>query len=71
MSGIDDAIEKYPDRERRCPMCCGDDVDFGNNRAVTAGANTSVLCNGCQYTESGNDADSLYLKWTRPHTLHP
>jgi len=65
MTSIDEAIKKYPDRERSCPMCGGDEVDFGTNRSVTSGAGTSVLCNGCRYTETGSDADALYLKWTR------
>jgi hypothetical protein len=49
-------------------MCGNDDVDFGNHFGMTIGGSTSttVLCNGCQYTESGSDADALYLKWTRP-----
>jgi transcription elongation factor Elf1 len=64
MSTIDEATAKYPDRTRHCPMCGSHDVDFGSHGAMTAGA--TVLCNGCGYTESGGDADSLYLRWTRP-----
>ena len=66
MSQIDDAINKYADRDRLCPMCGSDDVDFGTNQSALAGASTSVLCNSCRYTESGGDADALYLRWTTP-----
>lgn len=69
MSSIDDAVTKYPDRYRHCPMCSSDDVDFGIDRHSTSGTNTKVICNACQYTETGSDADSLFLKWTVPSVI--
>jgi hypothetical protein len=65
MSTIDETTEKYPDRTQHCPMCGSGDVDFGN-RSMAISASTTVLRNGCGYTESGGDADSLYLRWTQP-----
>ena len=67
---IFDAIDKHGDRIRTCPVCGEDDVKFGTHDPEyegTRGYTTHAECCNpqCRHLEMSNDAEALYLAWTR------
>ena len=68
---IYDVLDKYGDLPRRCPKCGSDDVKFGVHDPAykgTLGISTSASCRDpdCDYSESGDDPEALFLKWVIP-----
>lgn len=57
---------RIPSRAPQCPHCGRGQasIQFGVHRLEEDGFTTSAYCKGCKLKESGNDPESLYLRWT-------
>lgn len=55
---------RYPSRAVRCPRCKAGTVSFGWCDIEFRGYSTRAHCVSCEHTETGNNAEDIFLRWT-------